>query len=50
MGITKCENKLLQSVASLIKCNNYFKVRRNKVVYNKLVPIRSTEISQENPF
>ena len=30
--ITKCEKRLLQSVGSIKKCDNYQKVRRNKLL------------------
>ena len=31
-GITKSDKRLLQSVAGIIKCDNYYKVRRNTLL------------------
>ena len=31
-GVTKCHKTLLKSVADIIKCGNYYKVRRNSAI------------------
>ena len=33
-GTTKCDKRLLQSVAGTTQCDNYYKVRRNTIRKN----------------